>query len=437
MSKLLKAVIAVLVAVLAVGGSALAGETNVSAELGKASRVEIYDFDSILSFMGGDASEDEDSDMDYDSSFFMTRIGSFEEEEEEATGFVITINGEDVLYVATEEDAVAVLDGVVARYSTPGSTIGEISFAEEITYQEEPIITEEKAEKDPELTPTYICDVNSAVEYILNGTSTPLTYTVVKGDSLWSIAIANGMSVSELQAMNPGITDRLSIGQNINLYEKHPYVHVTLIETATEVLGVPFDISYVDSDELYKGQTEVISPGVNGQKRVTTKYTRTNGVVVASEILEEAIVSEPIAQVSARGTKTVPIQSGSGQLSYPVSHVEISSPYGASRSGGKRSHKGIDLRNPKGTPFYAADSGTVTQAGWGGNSYGNLIIIDHGNGIQTKYAHCNSISVSVGQNVSKGEEIGTIGSTGNATGYVLHFEVVVNGTQVNPVNYLP
>ena len=114
--------------------------------------------------------------------------------------------------------------------------------------------------------------------------------------------------------------------------------------------------------------------------------------------------------------------------------MEISSAYGASRGGG-RSHKGIDLRASKGTAFVASDAGTVTFAGWKG-SYGNLIIVNHGNGIQTKYAHCNSISVSSGTSVAKGQVLGTVGSTGNATGNVLHYEVLVNGVQKNPVNYL-
>ena len=83
----------------------------------------------------------------------------------------------------------------------------------------------------------------------------------------------------------------------------------------------------------------------------------------------------------------------------------------------------------------ASDSGTVVFAGWSG-SYGNIIKIDHGNGVVTKYAHCDTMSVSVGQNVQKGEVIGTVGSTGNATGNVLHFEVEINGVQKNPVNYL-
>ena len=98
-------------------------------------------------------------------------------------------------------------------------------------------------------------------------------------------------------------------------------------------------------------------------------------------------------------------------------------------------HTGVDIAVSRGTPIKAADGGLVTFAGWNGG-YGNLIIIDHENGFVTYYAHCNSISVKKGQRVARGETIGTVGSTGNATGPHLHFEVRKNGVPVNPLNYL-
>jgi murein DD-endopeptidase MepM/ murein hydrolase activator NlpD len=99
-----------------------------------------------------------------------------------------------------------------------------------------------------------------------------------------------------------------------------------------------------------------------------------------------------------------------------------------------RLHKGIDIANRKGTPIYAADSGVVTFSGRSGG-YGNLVKISHG-GLLTYYGHLSSRSVSVGQNVKRGQLIGYMGSTGNSTGSHLHFEVRVNGTAVNPRRYL-
>ncbi len=137
-------------------------------------------------------------------------------------------------------------------------------------------------------------------------------------------------------------------------------------------------------------------------------------------------------------TDTVTAQAAPAQVApappevfiYPMSRVEISSPFGARRSGG-RIHSGIDLRNPKGTPILASKSGTVTFAGWS-SSYGNIVKIAHGNGQETYYAHLDTYAVKAGQYVKQGQQIGTNGKTGNATGYICHFEIRMGGRVVNP-----
>ena len=100
-----------------------------------------------------------------------------------------------------------------------------------------------------------------------------------------------------------------------------------------------------------------------------------------------------------------------------------------------RMHEGIDIGCAYGTPNRAAASGTVIYAGWLGG-YGNLVVIDHGNGLSTAYAHASSILVSVGQSVSQGQTVSLVGSTGNSSGPHLHFEVRVNGVAVDPLPYL-
>ena len=90
-----------------------------------------------------------------------------------------------------------------------------------------------------------------------------------------------------------------------------------------------------------------------------------------------------------------------------------------------------------GTNIVAAESGTVILASYGWNGgYGNYIIINHGNGVTTRYAHASQLYVSVGQTVSKGQVIAAVGTTGNSTGPHLHFEVRINGSHRNPLNYL-
>lgn len=110
----------------------------------------------------------------------------------------------------------------------------------------------------------------------------------------------------------------------------------------------------------------------------------------------------------------------------------ISSRFG-SRNGGY--HSGLDIATASGTPIYATASGTVTYAGWQGG-YGNLVIISHGNGVETYYAHCSKIYVSKGDTVETGDLISAVGSTGNSTGPHLHLEVRINGVAQNPQNYL-
>ena len=133
------------------------------------------------------------------------------------------------------------------------------------------------------------------------------------------------------------------------------------------------------------------------------------------------------------------VVSGNGMFTHPCpGYRRISSTFGyrnAPLAGASTNHKGVDFAASTGTPIYAAAAGTVTSAGYSGKA-GNLIIINHGNGLLTYYMHCNTIFVSAGQKVSKGQNIGQVGTTGNSTGPHLHFQVMNNGKPVNPMNYL-
>jgi septal ring factor EnvC (AmiA/AmiB activator) len=128
------------------------------------------------------------------------------------------------------------------------------------------------------------------------------------------------------------------------------------------------------------------------------------------------------------------VVSGSGQFTNPCPGATISSTFGY-RDFDSAVHKGLDLAASEGTPTYAADSGTVIIAGWS-SSAGNWVVIDHGNGIVTKYMHHSALAVSAGQTVVKGQQIGYVGNTGDSYGAHLHFQVEVNGTAVDPQSYL-
>lgn len=113
----------------------------------------------------------------------------------------------------------------------------------------------------------------------------------------------------------------------------------------------------------------------------------------------------------------------------------ITSRFGANESIRDHTHMGMDIAAPNGTSIKAAADGTITYSGWMGG-YGNLVIISHGNGIQTYYGHCSKLYVSVGKEVKAGDVIAAVGSTGNSTGNHLHFEIRKNGSQINPQKYL-
>jgi len=130
---------------------------------------------------------------------------------------------------------------------------------------------------------------------------------------------------------------------------------------------------------------------------------------------------------------------GDGSFMWPMEGGEISSFYGLRADpfgrGGGDYHPGLDIANAYGTPIKAACTGKVVQAGWNGG-YGQYVRIDHGNGQETAYGHMSAIAVEAGQAVQRGEVIGYVGSTGASTGPHLHFEVLENGSTVNPLEFV-
>jgi murein DD-endopeptidase MepM/ murein hydrolase activator NlpD len=137
------------------------------------------------------------------------------------------------------------------------------------------------------------------------------------------------------------------------------------------------------------------------------------------------------AASSSAATAPPAATTGTGRLSWPVSGP-VTSGFGM-RWG--HMHEGIDIGVGQGTPVHAAAAGTVIYAGWM-EGYGNLVVIDHGNGLSTAYAHNSSLASSVGQRVAGGQVVAYSGSTGHSTGPHVHFEVRVNGTAVDPLGYL-
>ena len=168
--------------------------------------------------------------------------------------------------------------------------------------------------------------------------------------------------------------------------------------------------------KLYKEPPKVVvQVAKNTTKSSQTRYAATGSVNTAGNI------SSGIVELGI-------------ELIRPVSGT-ITSRFGASSNIRRSSHTGLDIATSTGTPIAAAASGTVTFAGYKG-SYGNMIVISHGNNVQTYYCHCSKLYASVGESVSQGETIAAVGSTGNSTGPHLHLEVRVDGVAYNPQNYV-
>lgn len=153
----------------------------------------------------------------------------------------------------------------------------------------------------------------------------------------------------------------------------------------------------------------------------------------------DKLYEKKVVKVYSVGVAATGMNTSSKVVDLGISLIRPVSGTITSRFGGRwgKNHKGVDIGAPKGTTIVAAAAGTVTVSQYGySGGYGNYIILSHGNGIQTLYAHCTSLLVNVGQTVSQGQAIATVGNTGNSYGNHLHLEVRVNGVAQNPQNYV-
>ena len=274
---------------------------------------------------------------------------------------------------------------------------------------------------------------------ILNATkSGEVTYTVEAGDSYYYIAELYDMSVDDLLDMNPGYDPKLlRVGDVLTISNAVPYLTVVDVERQNYVQDVPYQVEYQDDNTMYQGDYKVLSPGVYGKADVTANVTYINGEETDRQVVASVTLSEPVTETQARGTIPRPTWFPTGSFRWPCSG-SITSYFGRRNTGIRGAstyHEGIDIANSYGTAIYAADGGTVSYSGWR-SGFGYLVIIDHGNGYQTYYGHNSSLLVSTGEHVYKGQQIARMGSTGISSGNHCHFGIKINGTFVNPLNYL-
>ena len=250
-------------------------------------------------------------------------------------------------------------------------------------------------------------------------------YTVKSGDTVLAIAQKYGLQPETLMWSNSNIEqnpDRLSVGDALRILPVDGVLHVVKPgETLSDL-----------ADEYDVGMDQIVAYAGNGLSNTADTLTVGRELVVPGGTRAFATASAS-AEDYVGGAYYVDAPDnapqGSGNFSWPAAGYVSQSYWGG--------HPAIDIAGSIGAAVTAADGGYVVLAGGGWNGgYGNHVIIDHGNGFTTLYAHLNSIFVSPGMTVSKGQQIGTMGNTGNSTGPHLHLEVRYGGVPYNPANYL-
>lgn len=273
-----------------------------------------------------------------------------------------------------------------------------------------------------------IKDKDTAYNEITTKNDEAAIYVVEPGDCLSIIADKNNMTVDQIKELNPGIQSDENLYYDDRLNIKVPTAAVQILVEKQETYEEKYneDVVYQDDDSMFIGETEVVQEGSQGTHIVTAMVTYKDDIECNREQLDEKVEVAAVAQIVKRGTKSKPT------YMYPVTNWVVTSPYG-SRWG--RMHEGIDVGVPIGTTVRASRAGQVVTAGRVGG-YGNCVIIDHGDGVCTRYGHLSQITTSVGQYVNQGDQVALSGNTGRSTGPHLHFEIRVGGQAVDPAPYL-
>jgi len=273
-------------------------------------------------------------------------------------------------------------------------------------------------------------------EYIENGDEEHIAFVQIPDMPEYEIC----MLKRDIQPNDDEIFERLK-EEGIKYYRYYAILedqeekqYVATFEEAENIINglKEKDSNNIDKISIVEKYETELKELTNSEAAIAALYQEKPKVVVAKKKTYTTYTSSGsvnTATTTAWGAPDIGIT-----LIRPVNGI-LSSRFGERSSLRRSYHTGLDIATSTGTPIAAAASGTVTFSGWQG-SYGNLLVISHGNGVQTYYGHCSALYVSAGAQVSQGQTIAAVGSTGNSTGPHLHLEVRVNGTAYNPQNYV-
>ena len=285
------------------------------------------------------------------------------------------------------------------------------------------------------LDESELMDVEDAIREVTQDEEKNDVYEVVSGDTLSEIAIKTNIPMDKIIEMNDSLENENSmirVGDELIITVPEPKLAVIRQEEAYYEEDYEAEVIYIDNDDWYTTDKVTLQEPSAGHRKIIAITTFENDKEIAREIIKEEVTYEAVPKIVERGTKIPPT------YIKPISGGRLSSGFGRrSRptAGASTYHKGVDWATPTGTAVYASCGGTVAKAGWG-SGYGYVVYINHPDGRQTRYGHLSKVLVSAGQTVTQGQKIALSGNTGVSTGPHLHFEILINGTQVNPLKYL-
>lgn len=332
-------------------------------------------------------------------------------------GTALYVNDQLVAVTTEGAELESAIEAIKAPYEDPGNENLRVEFNKEVRVDDGIYLT------------SHITDVDNIIDLLHGEEQGQVSYIIKSGDTPSGVASQFGLSTQQLQNMNPeyNMGSYFWPGDELLISRAQPYLEVRRIERVTAEEEISYTTETRNADDLAFGKTRVVEEGETGLDQVTYDYVYYGDSQAPNEVneIERLTIKAPVTRVVEKGTKLPDgqlAQTGSGSLRWPVPNYKYVSRWMSSY------HKGADICAAYGSPIIAADSGVVVTAGYH-YSYGNYVIIDHGNGYRTLYAHASSLAVHVGQAVGQGQTIAYVGSTGNSTGYHCHFEVYVNGVR--------
>ena len=274
--------------------------------------------------------------------------------------YVLSVNGQVVGAAEDQSTLTALLDSIQATYEDENTISSK--FVDQVN------ITREYISADVEQD---VADIQATLTSNTNGET---TYEVQAGDTFMALAFDNGMTMKELEALNPGIdVNKLMIGQVLNIKEEIPFLSVETVDAVTYTESIAAPVREVEDSSMYEGDTKVLSAGSAGTQQVSANVTYINGKETAREVTNTTVLTQPTEKVVAVGTKERPSWLPKGYFIWPT-YGNVTSGYGYRSIFGSYSfHRGIDIAVPYGTSIAAADGGTVIYSGWQG-TYGKLVL---------------------------------------------------------------